>query len=75
MKSKKLISELDNLLTTAAVEQKKHRKTLKTFFLQCRDQEQSIRRKLNKEKSKANRKKLKKALGRVQEAYDLLSAA
>ena len=75
MKSQKLIDELDNLLTTAAVERKKHHKILKSFFQQFQDEEQSIRRKLHKEKSKANRRKLKRKLGMVQEAYDILSAA
>lgn len=75
MKSQKLINELDTLLTTASIERKKHQKTLKAFFQQFQNEEQSIRMKLDKEKSKSSRKKLKKELGMVREAYDILSAA
>jgi hypothetical protein len=74
MKSKKLVDELDNLLAAASREHKKHKKTLQAFFTQFQDEEQIIRRKLNKEQSKANRKKLKRELGMVHEAYDMLGA-
>ena len=75
MKSQKLVNELNSLLDSATRERQKHQATLKAFFRDCKDEEQIIRKKLNKEHSKTNRKKLKKELGMVQEAYDILNAA
>jgi len=75
MKSQKLVNELNDLLDSAARERKDHKKTLRTFFRQFKDEEQDIRKKLTKENNKASRKKLKKKLGMVQEAYDILGVA
>ncbi len=75
MKSQKLVNELNDLLDSAARERQDHKKTLRTFFRQFKDEEQDIRKKLTKENNKASRKKLKKKLGMVQEAYDILGVA
>jgi len=75
MKSQKLVNELNDLLASAAKEREDHKKTLRTFFRQFKDEEQDIRKKLRIEDNKASRKKLKKKLGMVQEAYGILNAA
>jgi len=75
MKSHKLVNELNSLLDSATKERQKHQETLKAFFRHFKDEEQIIRKKLNKEHNKINRKKLKRKLGMVQEAYDILNAA
>lgn len=72
MKYQKLVDELNNLLDLAAKEQKKRRDTLKFYQAQFMAEEQKLRKKLKEASDKANRKKLKKELGLVKEAYAIL---
>ncbi len=71
MKSQKIINELNNLFDVAAREQQKHQTTVKNFCKQLMDEKQ----KLNKNNNKMSRKQLKRKLGKVQEAYDMLNVA
>ena len=75
MKSQKLVNELNDLLDSAAKEHHERQKTLKIFFRLFKEEEQDIRKKLSKENNKANRKKLKRKLCMVQDAYEILHAA
>ena len=72
MKYQKLVDELNNLLDLAAKEQKKRRDTLKFYQAQFMDEERKLRKKLKQSSDKVNRKKLKKELGLVKEAYAIL---
>lgn len=74
MKYEKLINELNNVLGSAAKQSQKHHETLKFFLQQFKAEEQNLRKKLEKENSKTSRKKLKRELGTVKKAYELLGA-
>ena len=74
MKYQKLIDELNELLDSAASQQKERRDTFKFYQAQFMAEEQKLRKRLKKNSDKANRKKLKKELGIVQKAYTILGA-
>ena len=72
MKYQKLVDELNNLLDSAARQQKKRRDTLKFYRTQFMAEEQNLRKKLKKTSDKASRKKLKRELDLVKQGYAIL---
>ena len=74
MKYKKLINESSNLFDSINEQQRKHQKKLKLYFVQFKTEEQELRKKLKKENGKNSRRKLKKELGIVKEAYAILGS-
>ena len=72
MKYQKLVDELNNLLDSAARQQKKRRDALKFYQAQFMAEEKNLRKKLKKASDKASRKKLKRELGLVKEGYTIL---
>ena len=74
MKYEKLVNHFNNLLNVVEDEQKKRQKKLKYFFEQLESEELKLLKKMKKEDSKANCKKLKKELHIVYKTYDLLGS-
>ena len=75
MKSQKLVDELNKQFDSAIREREDRKNTLKCFFQQFRSEEKKLLKKLKKESHDAKRKKLKRKLGKVQKAYEIMSFA
>ena len=75
MKSKQLVNKLSNAFDSATKQRRKYQKKLESFLGQIQSEEQNIRLKLETEKSKTSRGKLKKELDTVKKAYATLLAA
>ena len=72
MKYQKLASELNSLFDSATRMRDKHQSTLKHYLEQFKSEEKKLYRKLETEKNKSRRKKLKRELGVVKQAYVML---
>ena len=74
MKYQNLVNELNNLLDSATRKRHKHQKKLKFYLGQLKTEEQKLRKKLEKENNKPTRRKLKRDLGVVKNAYAILGS-
>ncbi len=72
MSYKKLVNDFNSIIDSIINDHLQYEKAKKAFFTQLKEEENNVRKKLKKINSKASRKKLKKKLGMVQQAYAYL---
>ncbi|MCP4286765.1 MAG: hypothetical protein GY792_20365 [Gammaproteobacteria bacterium] len=72
MKYQKLVDELNTLLDSASVRKEKHQETLKAFLMQIKTEEKKLLAKLSNASDKHSRKKWKRELSLVKDAYAIL---
>ncbi|MBL3527178.1 MAG: hypothetical protein JMN27_13065 [gamma proteobacterium endosymbiont of Lamellibrachia anaximandri] len=69
MKYQKLLNELDSLLDSATKQCHKRQDELKFFLGQLKAEKKKLRKKLERKNTKTMRRKLKKELSLVENAY------
>jgi len=74
MKYTQLVSELGDALELAAIDSREHQEKMGYFHRLIRAEERNLHQQLETAIDKASRKKLKKELKTVKQAYSLLAA-
>ncbi len=74
MKLKRLVKEFDELLDAIERQQQKYDKQLKVHHRKLKENEKVLLKRLKSAEDKANRKKLKRELHAIEEAYALMGA-
>ncbi|WP_177419588.1 hypothetical protein [endosymbiont of Lamellibrachia barhami] len=74
MKYQKLVNELDSLLDSATKQCHKRQDEFKFFLGQLKAEKKKLRKKLERKNNKAMRRKLKKDLSLIENAYANLGA-